>query len=151
DGLMLQHEVIMPVSLPAIFGGFTADRLLLAVADGLELGCGDAARGQGLQRGRGATFSQGQVVHGRPTLVAVALDLDLPAGVLADKLGGLSQSLLRFGAQVGLVVVEVNVFHRLVEELVVGWRRRRRRWWRWWRSGDGHGSGSILRSGCALR
>src|SRR5262249_51192539 len=141
----------MPVSLPAIFGGFTADRLFFAVADGFELGRADPAHSQGLQRGCGATFSQGQVVHGRATLVAVALDLDLPVRVLADNLRGLGHGLLRFGPEVGLIVVEVDILHRLGEQFLIGWRRRRRRWWRWWRSGDGHSGGSILRSGCALR
>src|SRR5262249_43317779 len=144
------HEVIMPVFLPAILVGFTADLLFLAVANGLELRRADAARAQGLHRGRGAPFSQGQVVHRGATLVAVALDLDLPAGVLADNLCGLSQSLLRFGPQVGLVVVEVNVLYRLAENFVIRWRRRWRWWWRWRRSGDAHGSGGILRSGRAL-
>src|SRR5262249_28477920 len=60
---------------------------------------------------------------------------------------GLSQSLLRFGPQVGLVVVEVNVLYRLAENFVIRWRRRWRWWWRWRRSGGAHGRGGLLRSG----
>src|SRR5262249_62259947 len=78
DGLTLQHEAIMPVSLPAIFGGFTADRLFFAVADGFELGRADAARTQRLQRGSGAPFSQPQLGRARPTSVASAPHSDLP-------------------------------------------------------------------------
>src|SRR5215471_17656647 len=150
DGLVLQHEVIVPVFLPAILVGFTADLLFLAVANGLELRRADAARCQGLHRSAGATFSQSQVVHGRATLVAVTLDLDLPVWVLADNLCGLSHSLLRFRPQVGLVVVEVNVPYRLGEDFVIRRRRWWRRWWGWRRSGDGYGSGGILRSAEAL-
>src|SRR5262249_19780472 len=65
--------------------------------------------------------------------------------VLADNLRGLGHGLLRFGPEVGLIVVEVDILHRLGEQFLIGWRRRRRRWWRWGRSGDRHHGGQHPR------
>src|SRR5262245_38571909 len=77
-GLFYQHEVIVPVSLPAILVGLGADRFFLAVADGLQLACSYAALNQGLTGRIGTALAQGQVVHAGAALIAVALDLDFP-------------------------------------------------------------------------
>src|SRR5258708_29501500 len=128
-GLMQQETMIVPVFLPAILAGFGADLVVLAVAAGLELVRGYAALCQGLMSGIGASFAQGQVVHGGPALVAVALNPDLPVGVCFDDFGGMGQRLLRLGTQISFVVIEVDVLDGLGKQLFLPqlrWRRRRR-------------------------
>src|SRR5262245_56568791 len=87
--LMHQHEVIMPVSLPAILVGFGADLFLFSVADGFELARRCAALDQGLLRGAGATVAQSQVVHGGAAFIAVALNPHLPVGMSCNDRRGL--------------------------------------------------------------
>src|SRR5258708_14615536 len=146
-GLMQQETMIVPVFLPAILAGFGADVLLVAVADGLELVRGYAALCQGLMSGIGASFAQGQVVHGGPAFVAVALNPDLPVGVCFDDFGGMGQRLLRLGTQISFVVIEVDVLDGLGKELFLRqlrWRRGRRG------AAYSHGSRGVLGAASAF-
>ncbi len=116
--------------LPAILVRVGGDRLLLSIADGLDGIGAYAALDQRLLGRVGPTFTQRQVVFGGTAFVTVAFDLDFPT-VLLDGLRSLGQRLLRVSAQIGFVIVEVNVFDHLGKELFVSKGRRggRRRCW----------------------
>src|SRR6266481_1266302 len=144
--------MIAAVFLPAIFIGLRAGRLLFSIADGFERVRAHTILDQGLLCGICAAFAQRQVVFGGTAVVAVALNLHLPAFLL-DELCGLGQRLLRIRTKISLVVIEVNVFDRLGKELVVRdgrWRGRRSRRWGW---GGRYGNlrCSLLRSSRAFR
>src|SRR5579859_5740583 len=143
--------MIAAVFLPAIFVRFSALRLFLAVADGLERVRANTILLQGLFGCVGTAFTQSQVVLGGTALVAVALNLYLPT-LLLDELRSLCQCLLRVGTQIRLVIVEENVFDHLGKELIIGdgGRRGSRRgcWRRLWRHRNLRGG--FLRSGRAL-
>src|SRR5215472_13663504 len=72
--LFLVHEMTAAVLLPAAFVGFRAERLFLAVADRLDAVAADARCDQRSLYSIGTAIAQSQVVLGRATLVAVALD-----------------------------------------------------------------------------
>src|SRR5260370_9768761 len=86
ESLARQHEVVVPVFLPAIRVGFGADRFLLAVADGFKLARAHATLSKGLLSGTGATRAHGQVVLAGTTLIAVALHLTYPVRVRLEDL-----------------------------------------------------------------
>src|ERR1051326_5717654 len=111
--------MIAAVLLPAIVIGLSTLRLLLAVADGFERICAHATLEEGLLGGIGAALAEREVVFRGTALVTVAFNLDLPA-LLLDELRGLGKLLLRVRTQVGLVIVEVNVFNHLGKELLIG-------------------------------
>src|SRR5271167_419080 len=138
------------IALPAGLVGFGAERLLLAVADRLNVAGADAALGQGALHGTRSTVTQSQVVLGRPALVAVSLDREADVGMLLEESDiGLQRTSL-VSANIRFVVIEVDVLHVLREQLLVG---RSGRWWRWWRRwlGHGHPGRSLLRTASSLR
>src|SRR5690348_17617458 len=69
--LLRDGEVPAAVLLPAGFVGFGSERLLLAVADGINPARADAARGQSVLDRIGAPVSQSQVVLGGSALITV--------------------------------------------------------------------------------
>src|SRR5882672_7487930 len=143
--------MIVAISLPAILVGFSADLLLLAQGGGMELVRAYAGLLQGLFGCVSAALAQGQVVFGGATIVAVALNAHLPVGMRLDDFRRAGQGLLRFGAEVGLVIIEVDVFDGLVKELFFGKVRRRRGCGRWRRLGDGHLRRGVLRAASTFR
>src|SRR5581483_5094104 len=119
--------------------GVGAERLLFAVADGLDAVGADAGLHQGLLDGVGAVIAQCQVVLGRAAFVAVPLDGELNVGVLREELSVALQRGLLVGTNVVLVIVKEDIFDVLSEQFFFRGRRlRRRRWWC-----DGHTSGRV--------
>src|SRR5579863_6254922 len=113
---LLKNEVAAAVLLPASFIALCAEGFLLAVADRLYAAGTDAACGQRVLHCAGTLVAQSDVVFGRPALVAVSLNRDVHIGVLAEELDvGLHRSLL-VGADIGLVIVEINIFDVLIED-----------------------------------
>ena len=148
--LVQQDEMIVAVLLPAIFRGFGTNRLLLAIADGLELVRIHAGLDQELLGCVGAVFTQRQVELGRTAVIAAAFNPYFPVRMLADGLGRARQRLLCFGTQIRLVVIEINVGYVLIEKLLL----RERRWWwrrRWWRLRYRDGCCGLLSSAFARR
>src|SRR6266851_2560547 len=139
-----------PVLLPARFIRLGAERLLFPEADSLDAVGGDSRSYQRVLHCTGAVVAEGQVVFRRAALVAVSLNREVDAGMLLQERDiGLNGGLIG-GANVGLVVIEVNVLHILREQLLLGERRRRwrRRWWR--RRIYRDASGCCLGPSCAL-
>src|SRR5579864_2368223 len=111
------------VLLPTGFVGFQAERLFFAVADRLDACRAYPGGGQGAFHGRGALVAQRQVVFRGAALVAVALNREVDIGMLIEESRvGLHRSLL-IAANVGLVVVKIDVLDRLSEQILVGRRR----------------------------
>src|SRR5581483_12185174 len=79
---LLVDEVPAPVLLPALLVGLGAERLLFAVADGLDAVGSNAGLHQGLLHGIGSVIAQRQVVLGGTALVTVPLNRELNVGVL---------------------------------------------------------------------
>src|ERR1700758_5198402 len=132
------------ILLPASFVAFGAERFFLAVADRLDAAGADAERGQGALDGARTLIAQRQVVLGGTALVAVSFNREVHVRMLREELRvGLDRGLL-VAANVGLVVVKVDVLHVLVEQVLIGHVRRWRRWR--WRLGHGQSRRRLLRA-----
>src|ERR1022692_3629635 len=129
QSLLLINEMAAAVLLPASFVAFCAEGLFLAVADGFDPAGADAARRQCSLHRTGALVAQSQVIVSRSALVAVSFNRDVYIGMLIEELHVGLQRRLLVTANVGLVVVEVNILHVLAEQVLVrhrwNWRRRR--------------------------
>src|SRR5580765_2297747 len=110
------------ILLPASFIAFSAERLLLAVANRLDAAGIHSGRSQGILHRAGALVTQGQVVVGRSTLVAVTLDCDVDIRVLTEELRIRLNGRLLVTAKIGLVVVEVHILNILAEQVFVSHR-----------------------------
>ena len=124
-------EVAAAILLVARFGGFIAEGLFFAVADGAEAVGGDAQGDEILFHGGGATISQAEVVFGGAALIAVAFDGGFNVWIGAKEFGGGAESFASVGANVGFIQIEVRVFDFLAEDLVSDcdpyrWARRSR-------------------------
>src|ERR1017187_3255946 len=117
QSLLLINEMAAAVLLPASFVAFCAEGLFLAVADGFDPAGADAARRQ-------------CSLHRTGALVAVSFNRDVYIGMLIEELHVGLQRRLLVTANVGLVVVEVNILNVLAEQVLVRHRRSWRRW-RW--------------------
>src|ERR1041385_5511444 len=107
------------VLLPALLVGFSAERLFFAKAQRLDtVGCNPGLRERSFHR-IGTAVTQGNVVVGRSTLVAVAFDGDLDSCVLLQEINVTLQGGLLIGANVRSVVVEVDVLHLLGEQFFI--------------------------------
>src|SRR3981189_2597736 len=115
------------VLLPTGFVGFGAERLFLAVADGLDAIAANSALNERVLDCIRTVGSQCQVVFGGTTLVTVPFDHDVNVRMLLQELCVGLQWRLLIGADVRLVVFEVNIFHALSEELLPGAGRSRLR------------------------
>jgi len=117
------------ILLPASFVAFCAERFFFAIADGLNPAGADARRREFVLNRAGALVAQSQVVVGGAALVAVSFNRNVDIGVLREERHvGLDGSPL-VGANVGLVVVEIDVLNVLTKQVLVrnvrSWRRRR--------------------------
>ena len=122
-------EVRAAVPRPALLVGLLAERDLLAVRHRLQAGGVDAQRDQVVVGGLRAPLAQRQVVLDRAALVAVALDRDAEEVELLQGVGVLRQDRAVAVAQVGAVVVEVDVGEQahllhLVDRLLCSARTR---------------------------
>src|SRR5712692_1533155 len=118
------------VLLPASFVAFRAERFFLAVADRLDAAGTDGSGCERILHRRGALVAESQVVLRRPALVAVSLNRDIDVGMLVQEhYVGLNRALL-VGANVRLVIIEVNVLHALGEQFLFRRSGGNRRWWR---------------------
>jgi hypothetical protein len=68
------------VLLPTLLVGLSAERLLLAVTDGLDAAGIDACLHQGVLYGIGAVIAESQVVFSRAALVTVSLNREAERG-----------------------------------------------------------------------
>src|SRR5262249_31494430 len=145
----LGNEMPTAVLLPAVFGVIGAERLFLTVADGLDCVGTDSALDQSSLDRIGAVVAQANVVLGGTALVSGSLNRVVDAGMLLQEVDIALQHSLLVAADIGLVVIEVNILHVLREKLLFcrRWRRRRRRWW----SGHGNARRGGLRSTRTLR
>src|ERR1035437_2640558 len=141
QSLLLINEMAAAVLLPASFVAFCAEGLFLAVADGFDPAGADAAPRECILHGTGALVAQSQVIVSRSALVAVSFNRDVYVGMLIEELHVGLQRRLLVTANVGLVVVEVNILHVLAEQVLV---RHRRRWRRWRRLGYGKPRSGFL-------
>src|SRR5208282_2579700 len=146
--LFLVHEVAATILLPATFVRLGAEWFLLAVADGLDAIAADSGLDERILHGVRAIGAQGEVIFGGAALVAMSLDGDVDVGMLLQEACIALHRALVGGAYIVLVVVEVNIFDVLSEELLLGSRGSRRRC-RWWRV-DGHASSGVLSSAGAF-
>jgi hypothetical protein len=128
DLLLLIDEVPTAVLLPASFVALIAERFFLAVADRLDAAGADSCSDQCFFHSTGALVAERDVVFGRAALVAVALDGDVDIGVLAEELRVRLHRCLLVAPNVGLVVIEIDIFYVLIEQVLIG-----DRWRRWWR------------------
>src|SRR6202162_1163827 len=140
--LFFVHEVSAAVLLPATFVGFGAEWFLFAVADGLDTVAADSSLDERVLHRVRATGTQGQVIFGRATLVAVSLDRDVNVGVLLQELCVPLQRALLVRAHIVLVVIEVNVLYVSRKEFL--FRSVRSCWRRRGCGVDGYASGSVL-------
>src|SRR2546428_4953801 len=86
DILLLIHEVPAPILLPALLVRFSAERLLLAVADRLNAISADAGLHQCIAHRSRTAVTQGQVIFGRAALVAVSLNGEADGRMLLEKI-----------------------------------------------------------------
>src|SRR4051812_11822598 len=110
------------VLLPARFVRFVAERLFLAVADGLDVPRRNSCLGQRVARRASAAVAQSKVVFRGATLVTVSLDRDLPIRMLLQERRIRGELLLRIRTDSVGVVIEEDVLHVRREQLVVGLR-----------------------------
>src|SRR5437867_13148841 len=94
------------ILLPAGFGALHAERLLLAEADGAEAVGRDAQREEILLDGTGAAIAEAEVVFGRTTLIAMALDGELELWIAMQDFGGLRECRASIGPDRSLVIGE---------------------------------------------
>ena len=130
--LLRIDEMPTTVLLPASFVALAAEGFFFAVADRLDAAAIDTRCRQRIFDRAGALVAQSQVVVCRATLVAVSFNREVHIRMLIEELCiGLNRGLL-IAPNLRLVVIEVDVFDVLREQVFVrdGWRRRRRR--RWW-------------------
>lgn len=148
--LLCVDEMPTAVLLPASFVALAAEGLLFAVADRLHAAGIDTGCSQRILHGAGTLVTQSQVVVGRSALVTVSFNREVHVRMLIEELRvGLYRGLL-IGANVRLVVIEIDVLDILREQILIrdGWSRRRR--WRWCLR-DGQASSRFLRSTRTLR
>lgn len=103
------------VLLPTGLVGFSAERLLLAVADRLDAAGTDATLRQRALDGACSTVAQCQVVLGGSALIAVSLNHEVDVGMLLQESDIRLQRTLLIRANVGFVVVEINILDVLRE------------------------------------
>ena len=82
---MFEHKVVDPILLPALFVVLGAERLFLAVADGLDALCGDPMLQERLLHRFRATGSEGNVVFLGSAVVTVSFDENLNARMLREE------------------------------------------------------------------
>src|SRR5277367_2577731 len=138
------------ILLPTSLGGLVAERLLLAVADRLNVAGADAALRQGALHRACPAVAQRQVVLGGSALVAVSLDHEVDVGMLRQESYIRLQRSLLVSANIGFVVIKVDVLNVLREQLFLartgrGGRRRRRR------RSHGNPCRSLLRAAGSFR
>src|ERR1700722_4854957 len=124
--LLLVNEMPPAILLPAAFVGFHAERLFLAITDGLDAIGAHTGCDQCVLHRRSPLIPQSQIEFRGPPLVAVPLNREGYARVLIEELRiGLDRTLLR-AADIGLVVIEVDILYRLPEKILFcsRWRRR---------------------------
>src|SRR5208337_271838 len=100
------------------FVGLGAERLFLAIADGLDPTASNSSLDERVLNCVRTIGAQGQVIFGRAALVAVSFDRDVDVGMLLQELCIALQRALLVRAHIVLVVIEVNVLHILREELL---------------------------------
>src|SRR4051794_35535394 len=109
EGLLVEGEAAATVLLPAGFGRFAAERLLLAVADDADAVTSNTGLNKRVLDGIGAVLAEGEVVFVGSTLVAIAADDDLESGV-ASQIGSVfGERSLLIAANIVCVVVEENI------------------------------------------
>src|ERR1700686_3928772 len=145
--LFFVHEVSAAVLLPAAFVRLGAERLLLAVADGLNTITANSSLDERVLHRVRAAGAEGKVIFGRAALVAVSLDRDVDVGVLLQELCIALQRALLVRAHIILVVIEVNVLYVSREEFLF---RSVRSCWRRGCGVDGYASGGFLGSAGSL-
>src|SRR4029077_912372 len=130
--LLRRDEVATAVCLPALLVALCAERLFLAVADGVQAVRGDTELHQVILDGSSAAIAEDEVVFGGAAFVAVAFDGRLHLRVSPQKVGGLAESFAGVSADVCFVEVKVSVADFLHEKLYIcgtswlgRWRRRR--------------------------
>src|ERR1700722_14870093 len=104
-------EVSTAILLVAILGGLHAERLLFAEANGVDAVGGDAQGDEVLLHGAGTTIAESKVVFGGTALVAMTFDGDAFGRIVAQVLSRLGKSRASIRTNVGLVEIEVGVFH----------------------------------------
>src|SRR5271167_4031591 len=107
------------ILLPTSLIGFGAERLLLAVADRLDIAGADPTLRQRVLHGTRPAVAQSQVVLRGPALVAVSLDHEMDVGMLRQESDIGLQGTLLIRANIGFVVIEVDVLHVLREQFLV--------------------------------
>ena len=103
------------ILLPTSLVGFGAERLLLAVADRLNVAGADATLRQRALDGARPAVAQRQVVLGGPALIAMSLDNKVDTGMRREESDIRLQRTLLIRANVGFVVVEINILDVLRE------------------------------------
>src|ERR1700751_5410849 len=138
-----------PVLLPTGLVGFRAERLLLAVADRLDVAGADATLRQRALDGARAAVAQCQVILRGSALVAMSLNREVNVGVRRKESDIRLQRTLLVRTNIRFVILEINVLDVLGEELFIArpgrWRRR------WWRLSHGHSCRCLLRSTGSFR
>ncbi len=148
--LLLIDEMPTAILLPASFVAFAAERFLFPVADRLDAAGINARSSQSVLDCAGALVAQGQVVICRSTLVAMPLNREVHVRMLIEELRvGLNRGLL-IGANIGLVVIEIDVLDILREQVFIRYGRGRR-WRRWWRLRYGQARRRFLGSAGTFR
>src|SRR5580704_4779261 len=148
--LFLIHEMATAVLLPTGLVRFSAERLLFAVADGLDIAGADPSSHQRALHGAGTAVAQSQVVLGGSALVAVSLNREVDVGMLLQESDIRLHRTLLVPSKIGFVVIEVDVLDVLREQLLLGRPGCGRRWWRRRRS-HGHPCGCLLSAAGSLR
>src|SRR5580698_8193533 len=131
--LPLVDEVPAAVLLPARFVALGTERLFFSVADRLDAAGTDSRRNQCVLHRSGSFVAQGQVIFRGSALVAVPLHRETDGRVLVEELHIAQHRALLIAANVGLVIVEVDILDVLAEQVFIGGRCSRRsiRPWHW--------------------
>ena len=103
------------ILLPASFVALGTERLLFAVADRLDATGVDTLCGQRVLDRGGALISQSEVIFGGTAVVAVSLNRDVDAGMLCQELRIRLDRTLLIAADIGFIVVKVNILDTLSE------------------------------------
>src|SRR5579863_3719469 len=127
ESLFLVDEMAAAVLLPASFVAFGAERFFLAVTDRLDAAGADSESRQSSLDGARTLIAQRQVVLGRAALVAVSLNRKIHVGMMREELRISLHRGLLVTADVGLVVIKIDILDILAEQVFIGHVRSRRR------------------------
>lgn len=113
--------MIDPVPLPALLILFAAERFFFPVTDRLDSGCGNSLLRERLFYRFCPACAESKVVFLRSPVIAMTLDQNLDAGMLLKECCILLRRRYLVLTDIGLVIIEKDIFYILAEQVFIRW------------------------------